>query len=133
MTTRHNKKVDDVKQYNSHHPKLKEGIMNGMIPSAVIDSGASSNVGITKDGFGATGRKSNKVFPLLDRSSSITKDTVEQQLKIYKIQAKAANNDINQQCQLQHNAHTQWVQRVIAATSPQMIKFNEVPNKPPKH
>jgi hypothetical protein len=31
--------------------------MNGMIPSAIVNSGASSNVGITKDHFQPTGQK----------------------------------------------------------------------------
>ncbi len=43
--------------------------MNGTIPSAIVDSGASSNVGTTKDGFQPTGRKSDKVFLLVDDST----------------------------------------------------------------
>ena len=38
------------------------GVLNGSIPSAIVDSGASSNVGTTKDGFQLAGRKSSKIF-----------------------------------------------------------------------
>jgi len=43
--------------------------MNGTIPSAIVDSSASSNVGTTKDRFQPTGRKSDKVFWLPDGST----------------------------------------------------------------
>ncbi len=46
--------------------KLKEGVLNGSIPSAFADSAATSNVGTTKDrskfAFVSTRQKSNKVF-----------------------------------------------------------------------
>jgi hypothetical protein len=42
--------------------KIREGVLNRSIPSAIGDSGASSNVGTTKDGFQLTGRKSSKIF-----------------------------------------------------------------------
>jgi hypothetical protein len=69
--------VDDVKHYNSHNPKLKEGVMNSTIPSAIVDSGTSSNVGTTKDRFQPTGRKSDKVFWLLDGSTQAATEIPE--------------------------------------------------------
>jgi hypothetical protein len=64
-----NSQVGNVKHYNSYDPKLKEGMMNGTIPSTIVDSFASSNVGTTKDRFQPTGRKSDKVFWLLHGST----------------------------------------------------------------
>jgi hypothetical protein len=41
--------------------------------------------------------------------NNVTMDTVNQLLKIFKLQATAANNKLNQQCQQQPKAHTQRV------------------------
>ncbi len=50
--------------------KLKEGVLNGSIPSAFVDSTATSNVGMTKDqskgAFVKTGQRSTKVFCMLN-------------------------------------------------------------------
>jgi hypothetical protein len=52
------------KVYNSN--ELKEGVLDGSVPSAIADSGATSNVGTTRDrarkAFVATGRKLDKAF-----------------------------------------------------------------------
>ncbi len=52
------------KVYNSN--KIKEGLLDGSIPSAIADSGATSNVGTTRDktrkAFVATGQKLDKAF-----------------------------------------------------------------------
>ncbi len=44
--------------------KMRCGVLNGAIPSAVADSGASSNVGTIDNPFPRTGKPSNKVFIL---------------------------------------------------------------------
>ncbi len=89
---------------------------------------------------------------------TVTKDAVDQLLKIFKIQAMATNNEVNQQRQRQTNAHTQrvrnkameepdesWMdliksqeeeenitlpgpQRVTTATSLPIVEFKEVTN-----
>jgi hypothetical protein len=45
---------------------IKQGTLNGTLPSIVADSAATSNVGTTKDksAFNPTGRPSNKIFQL---------------------------------------------------------------------
>jgi hypothetical protein len=52
------------KVYNSN--EIKEGLLDGSIPSVIADSAATSNIGITRDrtrkAFVATGRKSDKAF-----------------------------------------------------------------------
>jgi hypothetical protein len=57
---------DDNNQKVNNINKIKEGVFDGSIPSAVTDSGATSNIGTTKDramkAFVATGRKSDKAF-----------------------------------------------------------------------
>ncbi len=62
-----NKVTDNTSQINTDH-KICEGVLDGTIPSAIVDSGASSNVGTTKDGFQLTGMKSSKFFRLPDGS-----------------------------------------------------------------
>ena len=46
--------------------ELKQGVLDGTIPSAIADSGATSNVGTKRDkkrnAFVATGRQSDKAF-----------------------------------------------------------------------
>ncbi len=46
--------------------KIKEGVLDGSIPSAIADSSETSNVGTTRDrarkAFVATGQKSDKAF-----------------------------------------------------------------------
>ena len=44
--------------------KMRCGVLNGSVPSAVADSGASSNVGTKDDPCPRTGKPSNKVFIL---------------------------------------------------------------------
>ena len=44
--------------------QLRRGVLNGSIPSAVVDSGATSSVGTPTDPFAKTSRHSNKVFRL---------------------------------------------------------------------
>ena len=51
-----------VIDYDSN--KMRCGVLNGSIPSAVADSGASSNVGTKDDPCPRTGIPSNKVFIL---------------------------------------------------------------------
>ncbi len=51
--------------------------MNKTIPTAIIGSGASSNVGATKDNFKLTGRKSDKIFWLPDSSTQAAMDIGE--------------------------------------------------------
>ncbi len=51
--------------------------MNGTIPSAIVDSGALSNVGATKDNFKLTGHKSEKIFWLPDGSTQAATDIGE--------------------------------------------------------
>ncbi len=90
--------------------------------------------------------------------NTVTMDAVNQLLNIFKIQAKARNNEVNQQPQRQTNAHTQrvrnktmeepdesWMdliesqeeeenitlpgpQRVTTATPLPTMEFKEVPN-----
>ena len=47
--------------------ELKQGVLDGSIPSAIADSGATSSVGTKRDkkrnAFVATGRQSDKAFP----------------------------------------------------------------------
>jgi hypothetical protein len=56
---------DHVEQVNNIN-KLKQGVLDGSIPSAVADSGATSSVGLKRDrktnAFVATGRQSDRVF-----------------------------------------------------------------------
>ncbi len=51
--------------------------MNGTIPSAIVNSGASSNVGTTKDHFQHTGRKPDKVFWPPDGSTQAATEITE--------------------------------------------------------
>jgi hypothetical protein len=44
--------------------ELRRGVLDGSIPSAVVDSGATSSVGTPTDPFAKTGQQSNKVFCL---------------------------------------------------------------------
>ena len=44
--------------------ELKRGVLNRTIPSAIVNSGATSSVGTPTDPFLTTGRASNKVFCL---------------------------------------------------------------------
>ena len=44
--------------------ELQRGVLDGSIPSAVVDSGATSSVGTPTDPFAKTGQQSNKVFRL---------------------------------------------------------------------
>jgi hypothetical protein len=54
-----------VEQVNNIN-ELKQGILDGSIPSAIADSGATSSVGTKRDkkrnAFVATGRQSDKAF-----------------------------------------------------------------------
>jgi hypothetical protein len=50
--------------YLHNDNKLRRGVLNGSIPSAVVDSGATSSVGTPTDPFAKTGQQSNKVFRL---------------------------------------------------------------------
>ncbi len=56
---------DHVEQVNNIN-ELKLGVLDGSIPSAVADSGATSSVGTKRDrkknAFNATGRQSDRVF-----------------------------------------------------------------------
>jgi hypothetical protein len=56
---------DHVEQVNSIN-ELKQGVLNGSIPSAIADSGATSSVGTKRDkkrnAFVATGRQLDKAF-----------------------------------------------------------------------
>ena len=61
-------KVAKNKSHSDNDLDIRAGVLNGTIPSAIVDSGASSNVGTTKDGFQLTGRKSSKIFQLPDGS-----------------------------------------------------------------
>ena len=58
--------------------QLRRGVLNGSIPSAIADSGATSHVGTTKDSarhaFVPTGNTSNKVFQLPDRTRTPASD-----------------------------------------------------------
>jgi hypothetical protein len=55
----HNEQVNNIN-------KIKKGILDGSIPSAMADSGATSSIGKKRDrnrkAFARTGRKSNKAF-----------------------------------------------------------------------
>jgi hypothetical protein len=55
----HNEQVNNINE-------IKKRVLDGSIPSAVADSGATSSVGTKKDrnrkAFAPTGRKSNKAF-----------------------------------------------------------------------
>ncbi len=44
--------------------ELRRGVLDGSIPSTVVDSGATSSIGTPTDPFAKTGRRSNKVFRL---------------------------------------------------------------------
>jgi hypothetical protein len=61
-------KVAKNKSHGNNDLDVRAGVLNGTIPSAIVDSGASSNVGTTKDGFQLIGRKSSKIFQLPDGS-----------------------------------------------------------------
>jgi hypothetical protein len=53
-----------VQTYNHDDDELRRGILNGSIPSAAADSGATSSIGTKRDSrhFISTGRKSDKTF-----------------------------------------------------------------------
>ena len=46
--------------------KLREGVLNGSIPSAAYDMACTSNAGMVGDPFIQTGRPSTKVFTVAD-------------------------------------------------------------------
>jgi hypothetical protein len=50
--------------YLHNDKELRRGVINGLIPSAVVDSGATSSVGTPTNPLAKTGRRSNKVFRL---------------------------------------------------------------------
>jgi len=80
-------------QYDDHNEtvnninELKIGVLNGTIPSAFADSGATSNVGTTKDrncrAFIATGRQSDKAFRMPNGSveEATTLDALQHSLR----------------------------------------------------
>jgi len=55
---------DQVYVIDYDDDEMRCGVLNGTIPSAVADSGASSNVGTKDDPCPRTGKPSNKVFIL---------------------------------------------------------------------
>ena len=57
-----NKWYDHVVVDKSSDDKTEQGVMDGTIPSAVVDSGTTSNVGRYGDGLELTGRPSTKIF-----------------------------------------------------------------------
>jgi hypothetical protein len=76
----HNEKVQTISA-------LKLGVLNGTIPSAFADSGATSNVGTTKDrarrAFVPTGRQSTKAFRMPNGSiePATTTDLLQHNLR----------------------------------------------------
>ncbi len=61
-----NKQDDDLIEQVNNINKLKQGVLDGSIPSAIANSGATSSVGTKKDrkrnAFIMTGRQSDKAF-----------------------------------------------------------------------
>ncbi len=53
-----------TKESNIHNEAIRQGVLNGTIPSAVADSGTTSSVGTATDPHIATGRTSTKMFHL---------------------------------------------------------------------
>ena len=45
--------------------KIQRGVIDSIIPSAVVDSGTASNVGRYGDGVKLTGRRSTKIFKVV--------------------------------------------------------------------
>jgi hypothetical protein len=68
------KQTTDRPIYPHDDPGLRKGTLNGTIPSAIVDSGASSHVGTTNDPFVRTNQKSNKIFRLPDGSTQAATD-----------------------------------------------------------
>ena len=60
---------------------MKEGVLNGSIPSAAYDTACTSNAGIIGDPFIQTGQPSTKVFTLVDghltSGSTMEKSTIQ--------------------------------------------------------
>ncbi len=55
---------NEQRTYLHDDEELRRGVLDGSIPSAVVDSGATFSVGTPIDPFAKTGRRSNKVFRL---------------------------------------------------------------------
>ena len=68
----------------SHHTiTTKRGVLNGSIPSAIVDSGTTSHVGTALDAnkcaFIPTGKRSHKVFKLPDGTKKTASEIQELQ------------------------------------------------------
>jgi hypothetical protein len=70
--------LPSTKESNIHNEAIQQGVLNGTIPSAVADSGATSSVGTATNPHIATGRTSTKMFHLPD--GTCTKATKLKQL-----------------------------------------------------
>jgi hypothetical protein len=62
--------------------ELKRGVLNRTIPSAIIDSGATSSVGTPMDPFSATCRTSNKIFCLPNGATEAASEIGELATKV---------------------------------------------------
>jgi hypothetical protein len=62
------KRINNITKHNPLHNQIKQGVLNGSIPSTIADSGVTSHVGTTKNSaqqaFIPTGQPSHKVFQL---------------------------------------------------------------------
>jgi len=69
---------NNVQRMDLHDDEeLRMGVLDGSIPSAVVDSGATSSIGTPTDQFAKTGRQSNKVFRLPNGATEEAKDIGE--------------------------------------------------------
>ena len=56
---------DHVVADKASNNKIQRGVIDSIIPSAVVDSGTASNVGRYGDGVKLTGRRSTKIFKVV--------------------------------------------------------------------
>jgi hypothetical protein len=68
--------------YFHDYAKLKRGVLNRTIPSAIVDSGATSSVSTPTDPFSATGRTSNKIFRLPNGATEAASEIRELATKV---------------------------------------------------
>jgi hypothetical protein len=62
------KSIHNVKETKALEQLIKKGVLNGSIPSIVVDSATTSHVGTKHDPFIPRGRTSEKIFQLPDET-----------------------------------------------------------------
>jgi len=74
--------TNSPRTYLHDDPELKRGVLNRTVPSAIVDSSATSSVGTPTDPFCTTGRASNKIFRLPNGATEAASEIGELATKV---------------------------------------------------